>query len=174
MPSLQLTVNFAAAIVEQETLLNGARIYTLEGEDQPSTGRRLNLTFRWPVQSQSVDEGDITLADPTGAVINGVLVEGTAEEITDADGSVNAARIDLRFEVNGGDGTYASAEGSVRVSGTIAGEGAGTGGAYEGEGALLTADLVLEGVDETAWQHPPERNIPTGTPRRYHEPGGPR
>jgi hypothetical protein len=174
MPSLQLAINFAAVIVEQETMLNGARTYTMEGEDQPSAGWRLTLTFRWPVQSESVDEGDLTLTDPTGAVISGGLAEGTAEEITDADGSVNAARIDLHFEFSGGDGAYASATGSARVSGTLAGQGEGTGGTYEGEGALLTAEIALDGVEEAAWQHPPEQSIPTGTPQRYKEPGGPR
>jgi hypothetical protein len=143
---MRLTITFAGAIADQQRFLDGARVYTVEAEDQPATGWRLSLALRRPMVTERVEEGDLTLVEPGGGELSATLVEGTAAEIADEDGVVNAARIDLRFEVSGGEGGFAGAAGSVRVHGTISGEGEGAGVTYEGEGALLTADLEVEGA----------------------------
>lgn len=168
-----LTINFAGVIADHQRFLDGARSYTIEAENQPATGWRMALSFRWDVEDDAVDEGDLTLVDPVGAELYGTLTAGTAAEITDAGGDANAAQLDLTFEVTGGEGGYASAAGTVSVTGTIAGEGPGTGGSFEGEGALLTARISVSGAEEgRVWGRAPEADIPTGTPRRDGEPRG--
>lgn len=157
---LRESVNFAGAIADRQGYLDGARVYTIEGEGQPATGWRLALTVRWPIASERVEEGDLSLVEPGGAELTASLVTGAAAEITDEDGNVNAARLDLRFEVTGGEGGFAGATGTVRVHGTVAGEGEGTGGSFEGEGILLTAELDITGEGDV-WRHPPERRIPS-------------
>lgn len=157
---LRIQISFAGVIAERQSFLDGARQFTIEAEDQPPMGWRMTLALRWPLETEQVEEGDLTLIDPTGAELSGSLIEGHAAEITDEDGNVNAARVDLRYEVTGGEGGYANAAGSVHVYGTIAGEGEGTGGSFEGEGALLTAELDIEGEGDV-WRAAPTANIPT-------------
>ena len=170
----QVTVNFSGAVTDRQGFLDGARVFRIEAEDQPSTGWRLALSFRWPVETESVDEGEITMTDPLGGEFFGTLAEGSAAEITDEDGVPAAAQLDLRFEVTGGEGGYSDASGAVRVNGTLAGQGSGTGGSFEGdpgEAALLTAEIAVESEGVT-WDRSPTENIPTGTPQRYQEPRG--
>ena len=175
MPNL--TVHFDGAVVDRQSFLDGARTFTIEAEDKPSTGWRMNLSFHWDVEHESVDEGDLALVDPVGAELFAALAEGSAAEITDAEGNAGAAQIDLRFQVSGGEGGYVGATGTVRITGTLAGQGAGTGGSFEGEpgeAAMLTAEIAVEGGESGAvWEQRPAENIPTGTPQRYQEPGGP-
>ena len=169
-----VTINFSGAVTDRQSFLDGGRTSAIEAEDQPSAGWRMGLNLRWPVETEEVNEGDLTLVDPLGAELYATLTAGTVAEITDEEGNADAAQIDLRFEVTGGDGGYAGAAGAVHVTGTLAGQGAGTGGSFEGEAgevALLTAEIAVEGAGEV-WQHPPTENIPTGTPQRYQEPGG--
>ncbi len=158
-----LSVNFAGVIVERQSFLDGSRVFTIEGEDQPSLGWRISLTFRWPVASETVDEGDLTLIVPDGGEMYGSLEGGTAAEITDELGEANAARFDLDFATAGGEGPYESVSGRLRVTGTIAGEGAGTGGSLEGEGVLMTVEMWLEGVPDLS-RFRPTAGIPTGQP----------
>ncbi len=144
------SINLTGALTDRESLVNGSRTYRVEGEDNSGAGWRLVMSFRWPVQSEAVDEGDVTVVDPAGGELYGTLSDGTAAELTDQDGEVEAARIDLQFDVTGGDGSYASASGRIHVTGTIAGQGGGTGGSFEGEpgeASMLTADLDIEGAE---------------------------
>jgi hypothetical protein len=157
---LRMQINFVGVITDRQSFLDGARQFMIEAEDQPATGWQMALAMRWPLETEQVEEGDLTLRDPSGAELTGSLMEGRASEFTDEDGNVNAVRVDLRFEVTGGEGGYAGASGSVRVHGTIAGEGEGTGGTYEGEGALLTAELDIQGEGDV-WRAAPEQRIPT-------------
>jgi hypothetical protein len=157
---LRVKVNFAGVITDRQSFLDGGRVYTIEAEDQPSIGWRMMLTMRWPMESGEVEEGDLSVTEPGGAELLGTLAGGTAEEITDEDGNPNAARLDLRFDVTGGEAGFAGASGSVLVHGTIAGEGEGTGGSFEGEGALLTAELDIDGEGDV-WRHPPAEHIPS-------------
>jgi hypothetical protein len=156
---LRMQINFAGVIAERQSFLDGARQFTIEAEDQPSLGWRMTLAVRWPLESERVEEGDLTLTDPSGSELSGSLMEGSAAEITDEDGNVNAARVDLQYEVSGGEGGYANATGRVRVHGTIAGEGEGTGGTFEGEGALLTAELDVDNEGDV-WRAAPTARIP--------------
>jgi hypothetical protein len=167
-----LTIPFAGVITDRQSFLDGARVFTIEAEDQPSTGRRLTFSFRWPINREAVEEGDLSYLDASGAELFASLADGTAAEITDEHGEVNAGEIDLHFDVTGGEGSLANATGRASVTGTIAGQGAGTGGSFEGEGVLLTLQLSLSGVSDDALTAAPEAHIPTGSPRRYQEPGG--
>lgn len=167
------SINFAGVVVDRQSFLDGARTFTIEAESQPATGWRLTLSFHWDVEGEAVDEGDLTLVDPIGAELYATLTRGTAAEITDAEGDVGAAQLDLTFDVTGGEGGYVSAAGAVSVTGTLAGQGSGTGGSMEGaplEVAQITVQIDVDGEQRGAvWQAPPEANIPTGTPRRYQE-----
>lgn len=171
-----LSINFTGVVTDRESLLNGRRNWVIEGEQQPSSGWRLSLSFQWPVQTEHVDEGDLTLIDPVDAELYAALTGGRASEVTDEEGNVNAGNIDLAFEVTGGEGGYADATGTARVTGTIAGEGPGSGGSYaseDGRGVILTVELAIEGEDDArVWDHAPTENIPTGTPQRFQEPRG--
>jgi hypothetical protein len=158
-----LNVTFVGAIVERQSFLDGSRVFTIEGEDQPSLGWRVSLTFRWPVAAEDVDEGDLTLVLPDGGEIYGSLTGGTAAEVTDELGETNAARFELDFGVTGGDGPYARVSGRLHVRGTIAGEGAGTAGSFEGEGVLLTVEMWLEGAPDLSRFHSTTA-IPTSRP----------
>lgn len=158
-----LSVNFTGVIVDRQSFLDGSRVFTIDAEGQPSLGWRLTLTFRWPVVSEDVDEGDLTLFVPDGGEIYGTLAGGTAAEITDEMGESAAARFDLDFAVSGGDGLYEQASGRLWVTGTITGEGTGTGGSLEGEGVLMTVEMWLEGVPDLS-RFRPTATIPTGQP----------
>lgn len=141
---------FVGVIVDRQSFLDGARHLTIEGEDRPPTGWQLSLSFRWSVQSEVVTEGDLSLTEPDGGELQASLATGRASEVTDEEGNVNAAQIDLTFMVSGGEGRFANAAGDLRLTGTIAGQGEGTGGAYEGEGVLLTMEWRVEGIAPTA------------------------
>jgi hypothetical protein len=170
---LHTEINFAGVIADRQSFLDGARSFTIEAEDRPAIGWRMTLSFRWSPEEdgERVEEGDLTLTDPRGNELYGSLSRGTAAEITDEEGGVAATHLDLTFVVTGGEGAYAAATGTVAVSGTIAGEGPGTGGSLEGEGALLTARLAIAGEDAAAaWEYPPTEDIPSGPARRYQEP----
>lgn len=163
-----ISINFAAIIADRQSFLDGARSFTLDGEDQPSTGRRLSMSIRWPVQGEEVDEGDLTIIEGTGDELYGTLSGGRASEVTDQDGNVGAANLDLLFDITGGEGQFSGATGTVRLAGTIAGEGDAAGGTYSGEGAILTAEISMAG--SAAAPHKPTQAIPTGTPVTYQEP----
>ncbi|MFN8559840.1 MAG: hypothetical protein U0531_21650 [Dehalococcoidia bacterium] len=157
----QFSLNFSGVIVDRQSFLDGARSFVIEAEDQPALGWRLTLSFRWPVEEGgAVDEGDITLVDPSGAELYAAVRDGQADEITNEDGDVGAARFDLRAEVTGGEGGLARASGHIGVEGTIAGQGSGAGGSYEGEGVILTATIDVDGAD-ALWSLPPTEDIPT-------------
>jgi hypothetical protein len=158
-----LSVNFVGAIVERQSFLDGSRVFTIEGEDQPSVGWRVSFTFRWPVATEDVDEGDLTLVLPDNGEIYGSLTGGTAAEVTDELGETNAARFELDFGVTGGDGPYERVSGRLRVTGTIAGEEAGTDTPLEGEGVLLTVEMWLEGAPDLS-RFLSTAAIPTGRP----------
>lgn len=160
--------NFTAVIADRQSFLDGGRQFTMEGEDQPPTGWRVMLSFRWPVQSEAVTEGDLTLVEPRGAALQGSLSAGRASEITDEEGNVNAGQFDFTFDVTGGEGGFQRATGTVHVTGTLAGQGEGTGGSFEGEGVLLTVEYTIEGA-EGIWDAPPELIVPTGAPDRIVE-----
>lgn len=158
-----LEINFAAVIVERQGYLDGGRLFVLEGEDQPAQGWRLSFSMRWPVATERVEEGDVTLSTPVGDELYGSLRAGTAAEITDEDGVVGAARLDLLYDVTGSEGAFGDAGGTVQLTGTLAGEGAGSGGSFAGEGALLTVRLELAGApDLGAYQ--PATHVPPGAP----------
>lgn len=139
------SINFAGVITDRQSFLDTAREWTIEGDDQPPTGRRLLLSVRWTAASDRAEEGDLTLVDPPAGELYATLTSGTVVEVTDQDGEVAAAQLDLTFEVTGGDGSFAGVTGSVTLTGTIAGDGEGSGGSFEGGGALLTLRLSLEG-----------------------------
>jgi hypothetical protein len=158
---VHLSINVAAVITDRQSFLDGARLYTIEGEAQPATGWRMSLSLRWPMATERIEEADLALIEPGGAELSAALASGTAEEITDEDGVVGAVRLDLRFEARGGTAGFTDASGSVHVRGTIAGEGEATGGTFEGEGALLTVDLDIQG-ESGVWSRSPAQRIPTG------------
>jgi hypothetical protein len=158
-----LSVDFAGLIVDRQSFLDGSRIFTIEGEDQPSVGWRLSLTFRWPVASEDVDEGDLTLVLPDGGEIYGSLIGGRAAEITEELGDTNAARFDLDFGVTGGDGPYERVSGRLHVTGAIAGGGVGADIPLADEGVLLTVEMWLEGAPDLS-RFRPTAEIPTGQP----------
>ena len=169
-----MSVNFSGVISERQSFLDGARTLTIDAEDQSSLGWRLSFSFRRPRGTEAVDEGELALVDPLGAELIGTLNSGTAAEATDEDGVVEAEQLDLLFDVTYGEGGYAAASGTLRVTGTIAGQGSGTGGSFEGaagEGIMLTVEMDVSGAG-AVWQAPSEQEIPTGVPRRDQQPDG--
>jgi hypothetical protein len=158
----RVTINFAGIIAARGGSVAVGQTLALTAESQPSTGWRLELQCRWGHPPETVTEGRLSLTDPSGAVVEGRLERGTIARVTDGDGITQAEQLDLQVAVTGGVGGYAEAHGTIHLTGTIAGEGSGTGGSLEGEdGVLLTAELDVEATGEV-WEHPPTEPIPTG------------
>jgi hypothetical protein len=158
----RININFAGIIAERGGSVAAGQTLALTAEAQPSTGWRMELRCRWGNPPETVTAGRLSLTDPSGAVAEGRLERGTIVRVTDGDGITQAEQLDLHVAVTGGAGGYAGARGTVHLTGTIAGEGGGTGGSFEGDdGVLLTAELDVDAAGEV-WEHPPTEPIPTG------------
>ncbi|MGH2585762.1 MAG: DNA polymerase, partial [Dehalococcoidia bacterium] len=122
---IEESLDFVGKIVVEQTLPNGTREYMIEAEtasggDEPW---RLALSFRWPREMDAeLEEGDFSLAGPSGSAVNGALRDGSAEAVFDEETADKLVRIDLRFELRSGEGAYVDRRGAVRVGGALVGD----------------------------------------------------
>ena len=120
----EITLEFAGAVVDEQAYLDGTREYAIEAESEGSADAaapwRLTLTFRWPKEEDAaLEEGDLTLIDPTGSDLYAALRAGTAASVFDEETGAEAVQLDLRFEVNSGEGSLAAGSGVVHLAGTL-------------------------------------------------------
>jgi hypothetical protein len=140
-------INFeGSSAVEPEG--SGGRLVSLQGSGGPPES-----TDQWQLSLQSRPESAerrraaLAIVGPLGDRINALSDGEALDAITDASGSVEGNRVDLRFNVTGGTGGFAGASGDVRLHGTLL-----------PQGFFLTADLDLE-VRDGAWRPPDARPI---------------
>jgi hypothetical protein len=114
MPDLVL--HFEAQVVEDQRLLNGARYLAIEGEaEHEGTPWTLTLSFERPKGADSpIEEGDLTLAAPTGALFAGLESGGTDMVFDEAAGAERDV-YELVFRVNGGDDQFQDWQGQIGI-----------------------------------------------------------
>ncbi len=118
----ELTLNFDAEVIEQQTLLNGTRYLSIDGEAEDEAGTwELALSFAQPKEPGApLNEGDLTLTGPDGSLVAG-LESGETAIVMDDLGEDERQRLDLTLAVNGGEGAFEAAAGTVRVQGLLTG-----------------------------------------------------
>ena len=136
------TIEFSAASVAER----GGRTLVLRGESTP-VGWRLELRLDLD-GAESADDGTLSLTTPAGATVTATLEGGRFSPVTDGDGQIAAAQFDLTFVASDDSDAAALPAGTIRVNGTLAGEGAASGGSYTGQGALLTVAFGHDGADD--------------------------
>jgi hypothetical protein len=132
----QLSLNLEGEAVNQDGRLR----LQLAGSPPRST-EPWRLAVNCGGQDPSAD-ASAELRGPMDGVLNGGFASGNFVPITDADGRVEAGRIDMSFRVNESAGGFAGSTGTIRLYGTI-----------EARRALLSADLDLD-APVTAWRPP--------------------
>jgi hypothetical protein len=118
----ELALTFAAEVVEQQTLLNGTRYLSIEGEAESDAGVwAMALNFAVPKEAGApLDEGDLTLTGPSGSLVAG-LESGETAIVMDDPGEDEQQRLDLTFAVSGGEEGFAAVAGTVLLRGLLTG-----------------------------------------------------
>ena len=136
-------LDFVAELTDDQRLLNGTRSVALEGEVVGgSEVWTLVLSFVQPKEAGApIEEGDLTISGPGGDLFAGLAGGRCEAEIDEASGAEREAlRLDLFVE--GGEGVFDGARGTVRLLGALSG----------GEATLRT-EIALEGAAEEADTH---------------------
>ena len=114
-----IKIDIACDIVEWQTLLSGMQLATFTGATADGAWT-LSGSCSWnPRYGAEASEGDLVLSRSDGAELFATLAAGTIVELpSDA---ADAAGYDARLEfiVDGGDGVFDDATGSIRVEGRL-------------------------------------------------------
>jgi hypothetical protein len=131
-------LDLALEVTEEQRLLNGARYLTLEGESS-GQGEAWSavLNFGQPKEPGApLLEADLNLSRGDAEVFASLVegrVEPAAEDLSGADGE----SVELLLRIEGGEGGFSSALGSIRLAGMLS---AGR--------AALRADVDIEETTE--------------------------
>ena len=115
-------VEFAAEVTDEQRLLSGARLVALEGEGVTSGEVwTLVLSFVQPKEAEApFEEGDLTLSGPAGELFAG-LIQGWSKPEFDERSGAEQETLSLRLGIEGGEGAFAGARGTVRLLGALSG-----------------------------------------------------
>lgn len=115
-------LNFAIEVTNEERLLDGRRIVSIEGVSAEGVGRwSLVFGFGQPEPpNPSVDEGELTLLGPQGDLF-AVLDGGRIDTIVDEDIVEELEQLDILFRIEGGERDFEQAQGYIRIHGTVSG-----------------------------------------------------
>lgn len=123
---MDLLLHISGEVFERQELLNGTQSATLRGRTEQ--GEALEAAVSWSRGLVELGaEGDITVTLRDGQLF-GMLVHSEAE--LSPGGSL---ALDLRFEIDGGDGAYDAARGSIGASVVLEDD------VFEGDWAVETA-----------------------------------
>jgi len=118
-------LEFECELTEEQALLDGTREVLIEGAaqvDDDPVPWLLSLGCRRPKEdAKPLDEGDLSLTAPDGAVLFATLDTGTITEAFSDEVADTATVLNLRFNVSSGEGRYTTALGNVVVRGVLAG-----------------------------------------------------
>lgn len=120
-----MRLSFDGAVVDRQSYLDGTRELAIEGEaaqQGPAEPWLLTLTLRWP-KDEAPDEGDLAITGPDSAALYGGLESGTVDEALD-DAGDSVLELALTFTIASAEGSFGGLSGTVRVTGTIVGDGA--------------------------------------------------
>ena len=120
MRSLRLEVE--GEVGESREMLDGTRQIVLVGsaEDDHRESWSLTLTLAWSMGADAkIEEGDLSLSRDDGAEVYGSLRAGRYREAGGAGVQGAAESFEAAFDIDGGEGEFASAGGSVRLAGTF-------------------------------------------------------
>jgi hypothetical protein len=119
---MELTIEIAGDVVEWQELLNGTQVLSLEGVSADGAWA-LSGSLSWNIGlRESSGEGDLTLSRADGAEIFATLTRADVHdvgerEIEDADHTMR-----LEYEIDGGEGEFASATGAATADGVLSGD----------------------------------------------------
>jgi hypothetical protein len=127
--------------LEGQAVTENGRVNVDIAGSPPRSTEPWRLKASFGREKASVD-ASATLSGPMGGELRGAYVSGEFSPVTDADGGIEAGRVDARFRVNESSGRFADSTGTMRLYGTM-----------EAERVLLSVDLDLD-APETAWRPP--------------------
>ena len=105
---MEITIEASGDVAERSELLNGTESVALEGSGD---GWTVSVLASWSIGLvEYAGEGDITLARDDGAIIAAVT---QAALRTGDDG---AEELRVRYEIDGGEGRFADAAGSIEAT----------------------------------------------------------
>lgn len=113
------TIDISGEAVEWQELLNGAQTLSLEGASTDGAWS-LSGVLSWNIGlRQSAGEGDITLARKDGAGIFATLTKAVVLPVGERDIEEADYTLHLEYEIDGGEGEFASAGGAMLAEGTL-------------------------------------------------------
>ena len=118
--SRPIALTFNVDVVERQRLLDGAEHVWLEGAAPADGGDwMLSLNYARPKESGfAVDEADLTLETPAGAIQAG-LESGRVEVTVDDVAGDEQEQLALEFHVEAGDGEFLQVTGTARIRGEV-------------------------------------------------------
>jgi hypothetical protein len=117
-PQSAFVIDIAGDVVERQELLNRTQIVTLEGAGDGWTFVG-DLSWKLGPEGRAA-EGDITLTSPAKDELFASLSGGTARETTA--GAEADHLLALDYEIEGGNGAYDQAHGSLALKGSLQGD----------------------------------------------------
>ncbi|MGI8553302.1 MAG: hypothetical protein ACR2PL_21325 [Dehalococcoidia bacterium] len=112
------TLDIACQISEDQRLLNGSRVLELEGT---AGGYSLTLALVQPKEPEApIVEGDLSLTGSEGELFASIE-SGRISAVVDDISGIELEALDLRLQIEGGEGAYAGTQGTVRLLGVLAG-----------------------------------------------------
>lgn len=120
---MELSIAVDGDVVEWQELLNGAQIVSLQGAGADGEWS-LSGTFSWNIGlRESAGEGDLTLAGPDGSEIFATLTQADIRAVGEREVEDADYRVRLEYEIDGGEGDFRSAAGTVTAEGWLTREG---------------------------------------------------
>lgn len=119
----QASLEFAIEMTNEERLLDGRRIVSIEGVSADEAGRwSLAFGFGQPEPpNPGVDEGELTLLGPEGDLF-AVLEGGRIDRNVDEDTVEELEQLDIFFRIAGGERDFEQAQGYIRIQGALRGD----------------------------------------------------
>jgi hypothetical protein len=119
--SRSIRLRLEGVTVEEGDLLDATRMATISGQARDDAGRgwRWEMSLSWTMALRSdFSEGDVSLLREDGAQIFATLTEGEyVEDPEEDEGSFTAV-----FQIEGGEGPFETARGSVETNCRVTGE----------------------------------------------------
>ena len=118
-------LEFEGEVSHSQEMLDGTRQMVLEGraEDGAHGSWAITVHLAWTMGSEAeIEEGDLTLSRADGSELNAGLSGGRYREggIAGVEGA--AEGFEAAFDIDGGEGEFASGGGTVRLRGTFSEE----------------------------------------------------
>ena len=119
---LNLWLDFEAEVTDEQSLLNGRRLLSIDGESQIDHETwAVSLSFERPKSPAGpIEEGDLTLTGQSGTLVGG-LASGRIDIAIDEMQGDERDVFELSFRPLAEDGELEDAEGRIEVTGSLSG-----------------------------------------------------